>query len=104
MSGFILCFLCFALMATVTSVNVNGLRNMEKVKELVYVYRSDILCLQETNWDGVVMKDVRKEWEGGIFYNNGARNARGVAIMLKKDKVENVKEVYKDSTGRILVI
>lgn len=91
-------------MTTVTSVNVNGLRDRQKVKELLYVYRSDILCIQETNWDEDKVKEVREEWKGDIYYNNGARNARGVAIMIKKDSVENIKEVYKDRTGRIIVI
>jgi len=39
--------------------------------------------------------------EGG---NNGAKNARGVAILIKRDRVENIKEVYKDRRGRILIV
>ena len=97
-------FLWVALMTTVTSVNVNGLRDGKKLKELLFVYRSDILCIQETNWDEEKVKEVREGWKGDLFYNNGARDARGVAIMIKKDKVEDVREVYKDRTGRILVI
>ena len=96
-------FLWVALMTTVTSVNVNGLRDGKKLKELLFVYRSDILCIQETNWDEEKVKEVREGWNGDLFYNNGARDARGVAIMIKKDKVEDVREVYKDRTGRILV-
>ncbi len=37
------------------------------------------------------MKEMREEWKGDIYYNNGARNARGVAILIKKDRVENIK-------------
>lgn len=94
----------FALMATVTSVNVNGLRDRGKTKEMLFTYRSDIICIQETNWDEEKVREMRGEWEGDIYYNNGARNARGVAIMIKKDSVEEIKEVYKDRTGRIVAI
>ena len=51
MIGFVHFFFGLALMTTVTSVNVNGLRARGKMKGLIYVYRSDILCIQETNWD-----------------------------------------------------
>lgn len=36
---------------------------------------------------------MREEWRGDIYYNNGAKNARGVAILIKKDSVENIREV-----------
>lgn len=38
-------------MATVTSVNVNGLRDRVNMTQLLYTLRNDILCVQETNWD-----------------------------------------------------
>ena len=104
MIGFIYFFFGLALMTTLTSVNVNGLRARRKMKELVYVYRSDILFIQETIWDEDKVKEMREEWEGDMFYNNGARNTRGVAILIKKDKVEEAREVYRDETGRIFVI
>lgn len=91
-------------MITVTSLNANGLRNITKMKEVKFTYRSDIICIQETNWDDEKVKEVKEIWKGDIFYNNGARNARGVAIMIKKDKVENVRQVYRDNIGRILVL
>lgn len=103
--GFGLVYLfSFALMTTVTSVNVNGLRDRNKLKSLLNTYRSDILCIQETNWDEVIVRDVREVWREGLYYNNGAKNARGVAIMIKKYRVEEIREVYKDRTGRIIVI
>ena len=91
-------------MATITSVNANGLRNKRKLKELLFAYRSDIICIQETNWDEDIVKEVREEWKGYIYYNNGARNARGVSILIKRDAVEDIREAYKDKNGRILVI
>lgn len=50
------------------------------------------------------MKEVREEWRGEIYYNNWAKNARGVAIMIKKHSVDETKEVCKDKTGRIIAI
>lgn len=65
-------------MITVTSLNANGLRNITKMKEVKFTYRSDIICIQETNWDDEKVKEVKEIWKGDIFYNNGARNARGL--------------------------
>ncbi len=91
-------------MATVTSININGLRDKIKMKELLFTFRSNIICIQETNWEEDKVKEMREEWKGDIYYNNGARNARGVAILIKKDRVENIKEVYKYQRGRILIV
>lgn len=97
-------FLLVTLMATVTSININGLRDKRKMKELLFTYRSDIICIQETNWEEDKVREMREEWKGDIYYNNGAKNARGVAILFKKDSVEDIREVYKDQRGRILVV
>ncbi len=97
-------FFFVTLMATVTTININGLRNRTKMKALLFTYRSDIICIQETNWEEDKVREMREEWRGDIYYNNGAKNARGVAILIKKDSVENIREVYKDQRGRILVV
>lgn len=76
-------------MITVTSVSANGLRNMTKMKEVKFTYRSDIICIQETNWDDDKVKAAREIWKGDIYYNNGTKNARGVAVMIKKDRCIN---------------
>ncbi len=74
------------------------------MKVLLFTYRSDIICIQETNWEEDKVREMREEWRGDIYYNNGAKNARGVAILIKKDSVGNIREVYKDQRGRILVV
>ncbi len=91
-------------MATVTPININGLRNKTKMKELLFTYRSDIICIQETNWEEDKVREMREELRGDIYYNNGAKHARGVAILIKKGSVGNIREVYKDQRGRILVV
>ncbi len=40
-------FFLVSLMITVTSINVNGLRNINKLKELKYTYRSHIICIRK---------------------------------------------------------
>ncbi len=64
----------------------------------------DIICIQETNWEEDKVREMTEEWRGDIYYNNGAKNVRGEAILIKKDSVGNLREVYKDQRGRILVV
>ena len=91
-------------MATVLSLNVNGCRDMGKVSKILKLYESDIMCIQETHWDEGIIEKVKERWKGGLYYTNGAGNARGVAILLNVDRVGNIKQVYKDSRGRIVSI
>lgn len=36
--------------------------------------------------------------------SHGNVKACGVAILIRKDKVQNVKQIYKDRSGRLLVL
>ena len=69
MIGCVYFFFGLALMTTVTSVNVNGPRARGKMKGLIYVYRSDILCIQETNWD-----EVNEEGLSAAFQTSLSKN------------------------------
>ncbi len=88
-------------MATLTSININGLRDKIKMKELLFTFRSDIICIQETNWEEDKVKEMREEWKGDIYYNNEARNARGVAILIKKDRVESIVGDFNIKCSRL---
>lgn len=48
-------------MASVTSININGLRDKRKMKDLLFKYRSDIICIQETNWEEDKVREIREE-------------------------------------------
>ncbi len=88
----------------IACLNCNGLRDENKFEKVKGLIKADILCLQETHWADEIMDNIRKRWEGDIFVNHGNAKARGVATLIKGDRVNNVKQVYKDGNGRLLVI
>lgn len=93
------------LMFSLISFNTNGLRNQSKLEKLlVKCKNNDILCLQETNWTDNIMKDIKIKWKDMVYVNNGTEKSCGVAILIKNDIVENIKELYSDKTGRIIII
>ena len=91
-------------MVNFVSLNVNGLRTMDKFQNIVQMENVDILCLQETHWDNDCVLKVKQIWMDFIFVNNGRGNSSGVAILLRKDVVDKVVHVHDDNNGRILVL
>lgn len=91
-------------MIKVASLNVNGLGNMGKFEKILITVKADIYCFQETNWDNNKMREVRKKWPHHVFVSHGSGRSCGVACLIKSNAVENVKEVYADSEGRVLII
>lgn len=75
-----------------------------KFEKIVKTVKADIYCFQETNWDNSKMREVRKKWPHHVFVSHGSRRSCGVACLIKSNAVENVKEVYADSDGRVLII
>ena len=96
-------FLIF-IMLHCTSLNINGLRAKYKQDSVLKKIRTDILCLQETRWDGECEKNFLRLWDGECFINNGTRKSCGVAILLKKGAIENAKCMYKGERGRFIVV
>lgn len=96
--------LLFISMVTIMSINANGLRTIGKFNRIVHIKNSDILCIQETHWDNMCVLEVQKIWRDFIYVNNGRGNSCGVAILIRKDVVENVKKIYNDNNGRILIL
>ena len=96
--------LLLTLMLHCTSLNVNGLRTNFKQDSVFQKIKTDILCLQETRWDGVCEKNCAKLWDGDIYTNNGTGKSCGVATLIKKGIMENVKCIYKDGNGRCIVV
>ena len=93
------------LMLSLISFNTIGLRNQSKFEKLlVKCKNNDILCLQETNWTENIMKDIKMKWKDTVYVNNGTEKSCGVAILIKNDILENIKELYSDKTGRIIII
>lgn len=95
-------------MLTIYSLNANGLRNFEKIREIFTsceIYNCDILCIQETFWNDAIIPEVSKLWEGKIFFNNyDISNRKGVAILMKKNINATIKNIVYGEKGRLLKI
>ena len=86
------------------SLNINGLRSKQKQEMFLNQAKADILCLQETRWDEGNENDIKKLWEGDVYVQNGTQRSCGVATMIKKGVMNNVKCVHKDRKGRLIII
>ena len=91
-------------MVTLTSININGLNRMAKFEEVLVNFTSDILLLQETKWAPAKLPEIKKRWRGKLFVNCGTDRSCGVAILIKEHVLENVKEIFNDGKGRVIVI
>lgn len=99
-------YLFIITMLTIYSLNANGLRNVDKMKNIFItceVFKWDILCLQETFWSDDFITEVRKHWDGKLFYNNYEFSHRkGVAILVRKDlNIKHIDVLHGDK-GRLL--
>lgn len=92
------------IMITVASLNGNSLRNMSKFEQVLVSVKADMLCFQETNWTDSKMQEIKSKWSDLIFCSHGGDKTCGVAILIKNDVVQNVKEIYADNDGRLIVI
>lgn len=94
-------YLCMFL--SIVSINVRGLLNVgkfDKVKE--WCKKQNLIFIQETNWNEVIMDDFKRRWTGNIFYNNGdGRMGRGVAILVKKMCVMMSKKYIMIKKGNV---
>ncbi|KAF3858933.1 hypothetical protein F7725_012134 [Dissostichus mawsoni] len=48
-----------------------GLSKIRRERALI-LCEASIICLQETHWDGGCVDEVKKEWMGEVFANNGS--------------------------------
>lgn len=77
---------------------------MEKFERVIRKFKTDVICLQETHWSNDKMSDIKKVWGEEIYVNHGSQRACGVAILLKKGGIHNVKQIHNDGNGRLLGI
>ena len=91
-------------MVSITSFNANGMRNLLKLEQFLLSCSSDIICLQETCWTDDIIDNVKTKWRELLFVNNGSERSCGVAILIRRGGVENVKQVMSDNKGRVLVV
>ena len=90
----------------IASLNVRGLRDNKKRKELFNYLRkldNDIICIQECHTTSQEEDLIQAQWGGKIIYNHGSNNSRGVMLLRKPNKAIQMEEVYSDQDGRILI-
>ena len=75
-------FLHFTMVLLV-SINSQGLRSSDRRKLAFQFFnrnRFDVVCLQETHWSVDLEMQVKREWNGDIFFADGA--TREVSVFL----------------------
>ena len=91
----------------VGSLNVRGLGNLNKRKELFNFVKQqnlDIISLQETHFTKEDEKITENMWGGTIYNSYGSTQSAGVAILINsKCKIES-KRIWGDEEGRCIVI
>ena len=86
----------------IVSVNVRGIRDMNKRRSIFNFYRPrcDILCIQETHSQAEDAPIWSNEWGGEILFNHGTTSARGVAILIKKTFKGQIEPIPGEDDGR----
>lgn len=88
----------------IACLNGNGLRDIKKVERVIEILKADVICFQETHWSEEMMESVKNVWKEDIFVNHGNNKERGVAILIKREKVKHVNQVFNDGKGRLLAL
>ena len=101
-------FLFFILSLTMIdliSFNVNGLRNVKKLENILTLCDAPILCIQETHWDSVWEQRCRALWPKFSFFSSyGQCNARGVCVIVRDGFNIDATHVARDVDGRWIKI
>ena len=91
----------------VFSMNTRGLGSKEKRKQLFYWLnqkRENIFFLQETHSSPDSERIWYTEWGGCIIFSHGRGNARGVAILIKKNIEVTIHTIEGGQEGRYLIV
>ena len=90
----------------VSSVNTRGIRSREKMIDVLnYLQNSEgnIYCLQDTHWlshENI----ISQYWDGEFIINGNKTNARGVAILFKKNFEYKIIKTFPDQEGNTLTV
>ena len=85
--------------------NCQGLQSKQKRADVLGYFRetdANIICPQDTHWVEKDLKYMKSVWDGECYINGSKTNARGVAILLKKDFEYEVKSFQKDMEGNYI--
>ena len=89
-------------MLSITSLNCNSLRSINKFKNIYNSMKSEILRLQETHFTADSIKNISGQVSGKVFFSNGPSGMQGVATIVSKRFQNNVISSTSDSLGRLL--
>lgn len=92
---------------TIATFNANGLRDIDKVRQVFGLFKSlhlDIICIQETFWDDNFINDyIKNLWDGTISYSNcGDKHRAGVATLISKQVDIAWSLSIQSDSGRLL--
>ena len=94
-------------MVTIVTMNVRGLNNDSKRKELFLYCKKlqyDIILMQETHTQKCSEIIFKAEWGGKIIFDHGESNARGVAVLFNPNVRSEIGAVTRSDNGRYLMI
>ena len=92
-------------MIDLISFNVNGLRDIKKLENILFLCGAPILCIQETHWDSVWEQRCQALWPKFSFFSSyGQYNARGVCVIVRDGFNIDATHVARDKDGRWIKI
>ena len=68
------------------------------------IERTLIILLQETHTTKHHENTWKNLWKGSVWFSHGDSNARGIAILIKRDLPLIPKDVIRDSEGRYVLL
>ena len=91
----------------ICSLNVNGLGNFKKRKDVFDFLRQqkgNIYFLQETHWKTESENFIRSQWGGDCIIAGNDSASRGVAILFGNNFQYKVQNIQRDETGRYIFV
>ena len=94
------------VMCSLVSLNTQGLRtpnHRNSAFHFLKLHKYDIF-LQETHCTNDLQDAIKRDWTGEIYFNNGAANSCGVAILFNPRFNYTHINTSQDSSGHVLAI
>ena len=91
----------------VLSANCRGLKDkIKRYDVLNYIQNTEanIICLQDTHLTELDSPEVKTLWDGDFILNGRANNARGVAILFRKNFEYEIINQETDNEGNLLIV
>lgn len=74
-----------------------------RIFEYIKYFHADIIFLQETHNATVTDEhEWEKEWKGPCFWSRGSHRSCGVGILFKPECSLHVREIKRDTSGRVI--